>query len=127
MATASLEHEIRRKVEEFAADVARIVRLSALHAVNEALGARPAATGPAPAGEGDDDARKGQKRSAEELETLTARLEQQIRSHPWQRMEEIADALGVTTRELTLPARKLLASSRIQTRGERRATRYAIR
>lgn len=39
-------------------------------------------------------------------------------------MEQIAKTLGTTTKELALPAKKLIAEKKIKTKGERRATKY---
>ena len=39
-------------------------------------------------------------------------------------IEEIAKALATTTKELTLPIKKLLSDKRISSRGTRRATKY---
>ncbi|MFO7177781.1 MAG: DNA-binding protein [Pseudomonadota bacterium] len=67
---------------------------------------------------------KGEKRSPEELEALTAKLRGYIAKNPGQRIEQIARGLGTTTKELTLPAKKLLAAKQISTKGEKRATTY---
>jgi hypothetical protein len=39
-------------------------------------------------------------------------------------MESIARALNMTTKELVLPARKLLLEKKIVAKGQKRATRY---
>jgi hypothetical protein len=39
-------------------------------------------------------------------------------------MEAIGKALGVPTRELNLPIKKLLAAKRVKTQGHKRATEY---
>ena len=39
-------------------------------------------------------------------------------------MEALGKALGVATKDLTIPVKKLLASKRIRTHGEKRATEY---
>jgi hypothetical protein len=67
---------------------------------------------------------KGGKRSAEDLATLTAKLGGFIAKNPGQRIEQIGKSLGVSTRELALPAKKLIASGAVKTRGQKRATVY---
>jgi hypothetical protein len=66
----------------------------------------------------------GEKRPPGELAKLTDKLGDYIESHPGQRMESIGKALGVPTRELNLPVKKLLAAKRIRTEGHKRATEY---
>jgi hypothetical protein len=67
---------------------------------------------------------KGGKRSAEDLATLTAKLGGYIAKNPGMRIEQIGKSLGVSTRELALPAKKLIASGAVKTRGQKRATVY---
>lgn len=47
-----------------------------------------------------------------------------VRAEPGRRMEQIAVALGLTTRDLALDAKRLLATGHLRKVGERRATRY---
>ena len=67
------------------------------------------------------------KRSPEQLKSLSTELYRHISKHPGQRIEQIAKDLGVTTKELALPTRKLLDEKKIRSRGQRRATRYSAR
>ncbi len=65
-----------------------------------------------------------QKRDPQELATLIERLAGYIKANPGQRIEQINRALGVPTKELTLPVRKLLRTKRIKAQGQKRATSY---
>jgi len=47
-----------------------------------------------------------------------------IKRNSGQTMESIARALNMTTKELVLPARKLLLEKKIVAKGQKRATRY---
>ena len=67
---------------------------------------------------------KGQKRKPRELAALEARLAAHIDSHVGNRIEQIAGHMGVKTKDLALPVKKLLAAKRIKTTGHTRATRY---
>jgi hypothetical protein len=67
---------------------------------------------------------KGQKRSASDLAVVVAELNHYIAKNPGQRIEQIGKSLGVSTRELALPAKKLIASGAVKTRGQKRATVY---
>lgn len=47
-----------------------------------------------------------------------------VRAEPGRRMEQVAVALGLTTRDLAFDAKRLLATGHIRRVGEKRATRY---
>jgi len=127
MPTASFEQQIRQRIEAFVEELAVLVRQAAVQSVTEAFGA-PAASGRRGRGAAAEvnlrPTARGQKRSPAALEQLTEQLLSSIKSKPGLRMEQIADALESSTRELALPAKKLLAEKKIKTRGERRATKY---
>lgn len=67
---------------------------------------------------------KGQKRPPEDIAALTDQLHAYVAKHPGLRIEKIAAGMGVTTRELNLPVKKLLAGGRIAAKGWKRATTY---
>lgn len=67
---------------------------------------------------------KGAKRSPDELEKLTGQLLAYIKGNAGQRIEQIADGMGTSTKELNLPAKKLLSTKAIKTKGHKRATQY---
>lgn len=66
----------------------------------------------------------GEKRSPEALERLTQKLLAWVTKHPGKNKEELAKGLGVPSRELNLPTKRLLAGKQIQATGQKRATRY---
>lgn len=68
--------------------------------------------------------RKGQKRNPKLLAATTERLAAYIAKNPGKRIEEISKGLSTPTRDLALPAKKLLAGRKIKTRGQKRATKY---
>jgi hypothetical protein len=144
MQTPDLDQQIRDRIETFVQELGSLVRQSAVQAVASALGdgapirrgpGRPRANGLGgllgggrrgpgrPAG----GRRKGEKRAPEQLAALVDKLFSSIKSKPGQRIEEIAGTLGTTTKELTLPARKLISEKRVSTKGQKRATRYFAR
>jgi DNA-binding NtrC family response regulator len=141
---SNLEAEIRNRVDAFVVELTELVRRAALEAVtsvlNEqmggaprrpgrALGAAPAKAAPAqaqaqaPRGA----SKRGEKRSQEELKALRDRVLEHIRANSGQGVEQISKALGTSTRELSLPIRRLLADKQISSKGEKRATRYFAR
>jgi hypothetical protein len=133
----SLDDRIRARVEQFAAELAELIRESAMETVSVALaGARPspgrggrrAAVLVARGGRGRSALReKGAKRPPDEIERLTGRLLDYIKGNPGQRIEQIADGMGTSTKELNLPAKKLLANKQLKTKGQKRATQYFAR
>lgn len=68
--------------------------------------------------------RRGGKRDPSVLAKLTADLASYIFRNPGLRIEQIAKSMGVTTKELMLPAKKLIANKSVKTRGQKRATVY---
>lgn len=84
--------------------------------------AAPKAAAPAAASK----RKAGQKRSPDEIVKTTDKLLQYITKNSGQRIEEIAKGVGNSTKELTLPVKKLLNDKKIVAKGEKRATRYFV-
>ena len=132
MANNAVSDQIRSRVEEFVDELSSLIRQSAMDTVTRVLGGetdgrrggRRGATRLI-AAEGRGRARpKGAKRSQDELERLTGRLLAYVKGNAGQRIEQIAKGMGVSTRELNLPAKKLLGNKAIRTKGQKRATQY---
>jgi hypothetical protein len=137
----SLDDRIRARVEQFAAELAELIRESAMETVSVALaGARPSPgrggrRGAAVAvpvvrggrGRGAASREKGAKRPPDEIERLTGKLLDYVKGNPGQRIEQIADGMGTSTKELNLPAKKLIANKQLKTKGQKRATQYFAR
>jgi hypothetical protein len=66
----------------------------------------------------------GGKRTAAEMRRAEATVLAWVRAHPGQRVEPMAAALGVKTKDITRPLAKLVKSGAIRREGEKRATRY---
>lgn len=147
---STVETEIRTHVDSFVSQLSALVRKSALEAVADALReGQPAAAAAAPRKAGRVKAapqpveakkapgrparaakptrKKGEKRSKEELAAMTQKVLEHIRANSGQGVEQIAKDLGTTTKELTLPIRKLLVEKKITSKGEKRATKYFSR
>jgi hypothetical protein len=136
----SLDDRIRARVEQFAAELAELIRESAMETVSVALaGARPSpgrggrrgavAVPVVTRGRGRSAAsrEKGAKRPPDEIERLTGKLLDYVKGNPGQRIEQIADGMGTSTKELNLPAKKLIAGKQLKTKGQKRATQYFAR
>jgi hypothetical protein len=70
---------------------------------------------------------KGQKRDPEKLAALTDELLVHIKANPNQRIEQIGKSMLVSTKELALPARKLIADGFVVKSGNKRSTTYAAK
>jgi hypothetical protein len=130
MAKTDIDAQIRGMLEAFANDLAGLIRESAMQTVRDALGGEPsgrrggrraARAAAAPAGRR---LPKGAKRPPDEIVKLTSRLLEYVKGHKGERIEQIAKGMGVSTRELNLPVKKLIAGKSIKTRGQKRATQY---
>ena len=124
---ASIDQQIRTRIESFVSELDALVRQAAVESVSQALGRNSThserATRAAPIVRGRS-RRKGEKRSSNELESLTSRLREYIAKNPGHGIEQIGKAIGSRTKELALPVKKLLADKAIRTRGPTRATKY---
>jgi hypothetical protein len=67
---------------------------------------------------------KGAKRAPDELAQLTNDLAAYVQANPGQRIEQIAKGMGFSTKDLRLPALKLIEAGTIKTKGQKRATQY---
>jgi len=128
MANSDIDNRIRGMVETFAGELAALIRESAFETVRAALG-EGGGSGRGRRGGGvaalrSSSRSKGAKRPPGEIAKLVGKLRDYVKAHPGERIEQIAKGMGVSTRELNLPAKKLLAEKVLKTRGEKRATKY---
>ena len=112
-----VEKQIRECIESFVADLDALTREAALLALTEAFGE---------VGGGRSGGRRG-KRTSGQLEQLQQHLLETIESNPGLRVEALSDVMGIPTRELALPMRKLLAARAVKKKGRKRATCYFVR
>ena len=64
------------------------------------------------------------KRTPEQIEKLATQLLSHIDKNPEQRAEQIAQSVKLTTGELVLPIKRLLADKKIKAKGKARGTTY---
>lgn len=130
---------IESRLRAFADEIRALTRQEVLDAVNNVLGA-PAKRGPGrppktstprtattpvsktPRASGRRTT--GGRRAPAEVAKTIERVRDYIIANPGKGAEQICPALGITTRELALPMKKLLGSKHISRKGVRRATRY---
>ena len=148
----NVDTQIKSRVDAFVAELSALVKKAALEAVASTLkGEAPAPSvakapaakkrAPAPAAPAKAPAKAakaapapaaaakrkaGQKRSPDEIAKTTEKLLGYITKNSGQRIEEIAKGVGSSTKELTLPIKKLLNDKKITAKGEKRATRYFV-
>ncbi len=109
---------IDQKCTEFANDIANTVRNLVFEAFKER-------TSPAPKKSHlPMDLAPGQKRGAADIDRLVRHLSEFIAENPGLCIEDIAVKMGVSTRELRLPVKKLMELKYLTTTGQKRATRY---
>jgi len=132
MAKTDIDEKIRGMLEAFASDLAGLIRDSAMDTVRDALGGTAPSSrrgGPARGARAASPAAgrrlpKGAKRPPGEIVKLTQRLLDYVKTHKGERIEQIAKGMGVSTRELNLPVKKLVAGKSLKTKGQKRATQY---
>jgi hypothetical protein len=132
---ANINDTIRAALDSFVEDISNLIQQAALESVEQALAGasvipgrrggrgagRVVAASFVALGRG---RKKGAKRTAEELEQLIKKLHGYIAKNPGQRIEQIAQGLDITTKELNLPAKKLISDKKLSTKGQKRATTY---
>jgi DNA-binding NtrC family response regulator len=150
---SDVENELRSRVDSFVSQLSDLIRRQALAAVEEVIkkgeapaapkkagrpakveepkaraaakpAAKPAATPKAAAAA---KRKAGEKRTPQQLAQITEHVYNYIKANPGQGVEQIAKALATSTKELTLPIRKLLTDKKISSKGQKRATRYSPR
>ena len=104
-------------LSEFADRIRATVREEMLAALGATLSAPKPARGQdlrAPSAAARGRRKKGQKRDAKELAGITARLLGAIKAGKGMRIEEISKALKISTKDLALPAKKLIDEGKIR-------------
>lgn len=127
---ADFQSEMNQTVQSFVTQISELARRAALDTLESAFagrsgrgaGTRAAALGSAPVGR--PRGGRGVKRTAEDLEALSAKFVSFVKAHPGLRIEQINKELGTTTKDLALPIRKLIAEKAISTKGAKRSTTY---
>ena len=131
----TLDQQIQDQIQSFVEELTLLVKRAAVQSVAEALNEggtsrrgpgrpRGGGAGSRSAGASGGRRRKGAKRDPKLLAALTDRLLSYVKGHSGQRIEQIADGMHTSTKELALPAKKLIKDKKIKTTGTRRATKY---
>lgn len=127
---STINDEVRAAVESFVEQLTGLIQRAALESVQTALnaggssarrGSKRSPSRAAPAAVGYE---TSSKRSPAELAALIKKLHSHISKHPGQRIEKIGEGLGVPTKALVLPVKRLISERKVTTKGQKRATVY---
>jgi hypothetical protein len=122
-----MQSDIRSLVEEFTNQLELTIRRMALEQVEAALNGGVAVTrrGPGrPRKATTARSSRGGKRDSGAMEEMQTALLAHVKSHPGQRGEQIAEALGTDVGAMRLPMKKLIAARTVRTEGQRRGMTY---
>src|SRR5262245_59819807 len=110
MPNEDFNQQIRDAIESFVEELSALVRTAALQSVTEVFGSGGSGgrRGRGAAGRISSRRAKGEMRSPQALAQLVGKLLSEVKTTPGQRMEQIAKSLGSTTKDLALPAKKLI-------------------
>jgi hypothetical protein len=122
---SDIQQAINERIDAFVADITELAKKAALETLETGLsGGPPRSSSAKGLGGATRGRRKGGKRSPDEIKEAAQQLLDYIRENPGQRMEAIAKAMGSTTKDLTLPIKKLLQQNMVRVEGQKRATSY---
>ncbi len=127
-----INREIRTRVDAFVGEISELVRLAALDTLSGALGANGNSSRPTvsslqrrnQAALYATNLQRGGKRTAREIEAMTDEIYKYIQQNPGLGVEQISMGLGQPSKDLTLPIKKLIATGKLSTKGQKRATKY---
>jgi predicted HTH transcriptional regulator len=131
-----MSSKVESLVQEFVANLRQAIAEDAAEMFRLAAGgAAPRKPGPKPKGiavsastpKANAPKRKGGKRTSEEIEAQAATVLSYIKKNPQHGAEQIGAALGMTTSELALPIKSLLAKKSLKTVGQKRGTKYSVK
>lgn len=139
MPKQSIDEQIHARIDVFVKELSALVREAAVEAVADALqegrAASPKRRKAAPTKAAKRKTTRGKastrrapkkrvRRSADDLAKLGERVLAYVKAHPGARMEAIAKSLRKETKDLRRSVQDLIASKKLSTKGQKRATAY---
>jgi hypothetical protein len=127
---SNIDDALREAVESFVEQLKTLIQRAALESVQAALnvGAGTSARGSklqrTRALAASQRQRTGGKRTPAELAILIKKLHAYVAKNPGLRIEKIGTGLGVPTKALVLPVKRLISERKLTTKGQKRATVY---
>jgi hypothetical protein len=127
-----IQAQLQERIEAFAADVTAILQDAVASAVTDALASDGPAKGRSKRATPSKRAasvrrKKGQKRDPKEIAKLEKALLREIKREGGRRIEQIAEKMGTSTKELKVPMQHLLDGKAVKAKGQARATRYTAK
>jgi hypothetical protein len=126
-----LDRQISVCIDTFVVDLQELIRMAAFESVEAALdlsgnGAPPARgrRGRSAAVAAAVEDRSRGRRSADQLEATGRTVLEYVANNPGQTVEQIGQGLGIHSKELSFPIRKLVSAGELERTGQKRATRY---
>jgi hypothetical protein len=119
---SDFQRQINQRIEAFISEITELARRQAIDELTRATRVLGSSGGGRARGNGVRV--RGGKRSSEQVEGDATRLLAFITESPGKRAEEIAREIGLSTKEMALPLKKLIGGRQIRTEGQKRATRY---
>lgn len=129
---ADIEEQIEQRIRAFADELRALIREAAHQAIDDALGAastqpsspRRSNAKPASSKTRRRPSPKGTRRTTDQMQCDLDALREHLRRHPGTTALEISAALGMATREITRPVKKLIAAGEVRKAGVKSNTRY---
>jgi hypothetical protein len=126
------QSDMSRTVQGFVAQIAELARRAALDTLESAFNGRSTRGAPVIAAlpavtngrAGRPRGGRGAKRTAADIEAMSAKFASFVKANPGLRIEQINKELATTTKDLALPIRKLIADRVVATKGQKRSTTY---
>ena len=124
-----MPNEVERLVREFTTKLEQVIRSQVVSEIDNAVRAAVQGVGGGARGGGRGRVAKvvsagGGKRTPEQIAKTAAKLLSFIAANPGQRAEQIADGTKISTSEMALPIKRLLAEKKIKASGVARGTTY---
>jgi hypothetical protein len=125
---SNIDDAIREAVELFVEQLKDLIQRAALESVQTALNGGSTGTRRRPSRSAalvaPQPHETSSKRSPAELAALVKKLHSHIAKNPGLRIEKIGSGLGVPTKALVLPIKRLISARKLSTKGQKRATVY---
>lgn len=129
---ADIQERIEQRIRAFADELFALIREAAHQAIDQALGATttPASNArrsnakPASSKTRRRGSPKGTRRTTDQMQRDLDALREHIRRQPGMTALEIGAALGMATREIARPIKKLVAAADVRRTGVKSNTRY---
>ena len=125
-----VEERIRVRIDAFVTELNALVRQAAVESVDAALSgsvtmARRTTGRPSKSATSKHKtAGKRIRRSSADVDATAVAVIRQVKANPGQGVTDIGAALGLSSKDLKLPIKKLLEEKKVRTTGQRRGTKY---